>query len=239
MDTSKKITAIEPQVHHPDRYNISLDGRFAFGLDGALIVAEGLTVGRELTADDIARLRVADDERKLLDAALHFLGPRPRSRVEVRRRLLTPKRDRPIPPAEAVDRVLDRLEQMGMLDDREFADFWVENRERFSPRSARALGQELRQRGVSRETVDAVSDPDRDEERALAAARQRLRTVANADYETFRTRLGQFLLRRGFSYTVARAAVRQLWEETHGEADGDDMDMDDESDADEAGFEHN
>lgn len=222
-----KITAIEPQAHHPDRYNIALDGRFAFGLDAAVIVAEGLTVGRELTSDDIARLRVADDERKLLDAALHFLAPRPRSRVEVRRRLLTPKRNRALPSAEAVDRVLDRLEQMGLLDDREFAGFWVENRERFSPRSSRALGQELRQRGVSRETVEEVSDPDRDEERALAAARQRLRTVADADYETFRTRLGQFLLRRGFSYTVARAVVRQLWEETHG---GDTSDGVDESD---------
>lgn len=228
MDT-QKITAIEPQAHHPDRYNISLDGRFAFGLDGAVIVAEGLTVGRELTADDVTRLQAADDERKLLDAALHFLAPRPRSRVEVRRRLLTPKRNRALPSTEAVDRILDRLEQIGLLDDREFAGFWVENRERFSPRSSRALGQELRQRGVSRETVDAVSDPDRDEARALAAARQRLRTVANADYETFRTRLGQFLLRRGFSYAVARTAVRQLWEETHGEDAGD---MDDESDPD-------
>ena len=226
MDTAK-ITAIEPQAHHPDRYNISLDGRFAFGLDGAVIIAEGLTIGRELTGDDVARLRVADDERKLLDAALHFLAPRPRSRVEMRRRLLTPRRYRALPSAEAVDRVLDRLEQMGLLDDREFAGFWVENRERFSPRSSRALGQELRQRGVSRETVDAVSDPDRDEERALAAARQRLRTVANADYETFRTRLGQFLLRRGFSYTVARDAVRQLWEEIHGEDTADTEDMDD------------
>ncbi|HEX8032657.1 MAG TPA: RecX family transcriptional regulator [Ktedonobacterales bacterium] len=228
MDT-QKITAIEPQAHHPDRYNISLDGRFAFGLDGAVIVAEGLGVGRELTPDDVTRLQAADDERKLLDAALHFLAPRPRSRVEVRRRLLTPKRNRALPSTEAVDRILDRLEQMGLLDDREFAGFWVENRERFSPRSSRALGQELRQRGVSRETVDAVSDPDRDEERALAAARQRLRAVANADYETFRTRLGQFLLRRGFSYSVARSAVRQLWEETHGEDAGD---MDDENDPD-------
>lgn len=229
MDTinTMKITAIEPQAHHPDRYNISLDGRFAFGLDGAVIVAEGLTVGRELTPDDVTRLQAADGERKLLDAALHFLAPRPRSRAEVRRRLLTPKRNRTLPSTEAVDRVLDRLEQMGLLDDRDFAGFWVENRERFSPRSSRALGQELRQRGVSRETVDAVSDPDRDEERAVAAARQRLRTLANADYETFRTRLGQFLLRRGFSYTIARSAVRQLWEETHGEDAGD---MDDDSD---------
>jgi regulatory protein len=121
-----------------------------------------------------------------------------------------------------VDRILDRLQQLELLDDRQFADFWIENRERFSPRSARALGQELRQHGVARETVDEVSDPDRDEERALAAGRQRLRSVAALDYQAFRARLGGFLLRRGFSYGVVRVAVRTLWQESRGAAPEDD-----------------
>lgn len=209
------ITALEPQARHPDRYNLSLDGRFACGLDGALVVAEGLHIGQELDAAALARLQALSDERRLFDAALRFLGPRPRSRAEVRRRLVMPRRDQPSPPAEVVDRVLNRLQELDMLDDRAFADFWVENRERFSPRSARALSQELRQHGVDRDTVEAVSAPARDDERALAAGRPRLRSLANADYVTFRTRLGQFLLRRGFSYGVAQTAVRALWEEAH------------------------
>lgn len=213
-----RITSLEPQQRHADRYNVHLDGRFALALDAALVVAEGLTVGVELTEADVERLRACEDERRLLDAALHFLGPRPRSRAEVRRRLLTPKRNRPAPDPDAVERTLDRLERLEMLSDRDFAEFWVENRERFSPRSARALKQELRQRGVSRETVDEVAEPERDEERAVAAGRQRLRALAGLDYATFRTKVGQFLLRRGFSYADARTATQRLWEETRGTA---------------------
>lgn len=223
-----KVTALEPQMRRPDRWNVALDGAFAFVLDGAVVVAEGLAVGQELTPEAVECLRAAGEEQDLLAAGLRFLAPRPRSRAEVRRRLLRPRPRQQPPDARVVERVLERLETSGLLDDRAFADFWVENRERFSPRSAHALGQELRQRGVDAETVEATTEPERDFDRALAAGRQKLRSLAGADYPTFRDRLGPFLLRRGFSFEVARSAVRRLWEETCGSeaADEDEQDED-------------
>ncbi len=212
----KTITALDPSPRRPDWWHISLDGAYAFSLDGATVIAESLVPGLALSDEDIARLRVLAEESRLMDAALSFLTVRPRSRAEVRRRLLQPRRNRPAPPAEAVDRVLDRLAEKRLLDDREFAEYWVEQRERFSPRSSYALAQELRQRGVDRATADDAVDADRDSQRALEAARQRLRALGNADYETFRAKLTAFLQRRGFSYGIARETVRALWEETRG-----------------------
>lgn len=213
------VTALDPQARRPDRWNLWLDGTFAFGLEGGVVVAEGLFVGQELAPGDVERLRHAAEEQDLLAAALRFLAPRPRSRTEVRRRLLRPHPTRPTPDAAAVERVLSRLAASGALDDRDFADFWVENRERFSPRSARALSVELRQRGVDRETVEATTQPERDADRALAAGRQKLRAFGGLDFQAFRERLGAFLLRRGFGYEVARVAVRELWAEAHGDGD--------------------
>lgn len=210
------ITALEPQAHRPDRYNLFIDGAFALGVDEATVVAEGFYVGKTLAPAELDDLKTRVGEHGLFDAALRFLAARPRSRAEVRRRLLTPRPKKPMPDPEAVDRVLDRLAERSLLDDGDFAAFWVENRERFSPRSARALGQELRQRGVARETVEEVSQPERDAERALEAGRQRLRAMVGTDYQTFRTRMGQFLQRRGFSYGVSRDAVRTLWAESGG-----------------------
>jgi regulatory protein len=227
-----RITQLEQQARHPDRYNLYLDGTFVLGLSEAAVVAEDLHVGDEVSASDLERLRAGEADRGLFDAALRFLAPRPRSRAEVRRRLLTPGPHKPAPGADDVERVLDRLEELELLSDRDFAAFWVENRERFSPRSARALGQELRQRGVARDTVDEVSQPERDEERAVEAGRQRLRALGSADYATFRTRMGQFLLRRGFGYGVARDAIRALWEETRGAAAGDDSHDEDQTEDD-------
>jgi regulatory protein len=224
-----RITQLEQQARHPDRYNLYLDGTFALGLSEAAVVAEDLHVGGEVSASDLERLRAGDADRGLFDAALRFLAPRPRSRAEVRRRLLMPRPHKPAPSADDVERMLDRLEALELLSDREFAAFWVENRERFSPRSTRALSQELRQRGVARDTVDEVSQPERDEERAVEAGRQRLRALASADYATFRTRMGQFLLRRGFGYSAARDAIRTLWEETHGTTAGGDSHDEDQT----------
>jgi regulatory protein len=227
-----KITSIEPSRRQSDHWHVSLDGRYAFTLDGAAVVVEGLSVGQDLSEAEIARLRATAAERRVMDAALRFLESRPRSRAEVRRRLLAPhpRRD-PIPP-ELAERVLDRLAEMGLLDDHAFAEYWVEQRERISPRAAYALTQELRQRGVDAPTAAQAADPEHDAERALAAGRARLRSLRGADYATFRTKLGQFLLRRGFSYGVAREAIRTLWEETAGErpqADDEELeDVDDE-----------
>jgi regulatory protein len=222
-----RITALDPQAHQPDRWNLSLDGAFAFGLDGAVVVREGLGIGLELSSEDVERLRVAAQEQDLYTAALRFLAPRPRSRAEVRRRLLAPRPRREPPPAVAVERVLERLQSAGLLNDQDFAAFWVENRERFSPRSARALGMELRQRGVARETADAATAPELDDERALAAGRTRLRALGGQDFKGFRERMGAFLLRRGFGYGVAGRAVRQLWEEMGGDRAERDAEADD------------
>jgi regulatory protein len=228
-----KITALDPSPRRPDWWHISIDGAYAFSLDGATVVAEALTPGLSLTEEDVGRLRALADESRLLDAALTFLTARPRSRAEVRRRLLQPRRNRPVPAAETVDRVLDRLAEKRLLDDREFADYWVEQRERFSPRSSYALAQELRQRGVDRDTAAAAIDDERDGQRALDAARQRLRALGGLDYESFRAKLTAFLQRRGFSYSIARETVRALWEETRGMApDADEAFADDDGDAD-------
>lgn len=212
-----KITALEAQPRRAERRNVFVDGAFALALDEALVLEFGLYVGREVSQADLELWRGADLFQQTLDHALNFITFRPRSREEVRRHLLGRK-----VAQDLTDKVLAKLETLGVLSDQQFAEFWVENREQFNPRSARALGMELRQKGVDRETIDAAVAPERDEERALAAARKKLRGVEQADYQTFRKRLGDYLLRRGFSYGVASATVRQLWEETHQERPAED-----------------
>jgi regulatory protein len=224
-----RITDLQPHQQRPDEWHISLDGAYAFTLDGATVVAEGLVVGCELSPADVTRLRAVDEERRVLDAALRFLASRPRSRAEVRRRLLRRQPNRPERAPDVVERVLARLERMHLIDDREFASFWVEQRERFSPRAAYVIGQELRARGVDRDTADAAVDAAQDAERALEAGRQKARTLTRLDFPTFRARLGPFLLRRGFGYGLVRDTVNALWEELHGaRPDTDDPGMDDD-----------
>lgn len=210
-----RITAVRPDERKPDHYHIEFDNGADLLLDEAIVAAERLAPGDTLSDADVERLRAAEEERNLIDRAAMFLAVRPRSRAETRRRLLRPSPHRQPPAAAAVDRALDRLEHMGYLDDAAFAEYWTEQRERFSPRSARAIQQELRQRGIDAETAAASAHPEGDEERAITAGRKRLASLTSADFQTFTNRMGGFLQRRGFSYGVSRTAIRQLWEESH------------------------
>jgi SOS response regulatory protein OraA/RecX len=53
-----------------------------------------------------------------------------------------------------------------------------------------------------------------DQENAIRAARKHLPTLRGKDYPTFARRLGAYLQRRGFSFSLTRRIVRQLWGES-------------------------
>ncbi|MEJ2149379.1 MAG: RecX family transcriptional regulator [Chloroflexota bacterium] len=200
------ITALAAQKQNKERVNVYLDGEFAFGL--ALIEALKLHKGQQLSDDDIARLKALDEIEVAHDRALNFLSYRPRSSEEVRRNLHQKEF-----AEQAIETVIERLTGAGLLDDAAFARYWVDNRERFEPRSRRALRYELRQKGVPDPAIQAALDALDEEDAAYRAASARLRRYARADEETFRKRLGDFLARRGFGYEIVRDVLDRLWQE--------------------------
>lgn len=200
------ITRLAFQQHTADRVNVYLDGRFSFALPA--LEAVRLQVGQFLDDAAIECLQTIDAGQKAYDRAIRFLGYRPRSRAEVRCHLSAAGID-----AELVDATLVRLAEQGYLDDTEFARFWVENRQRFRPKGAQALRQELRQRGVEGAVIESALAGIDPAESAYEAARgwaRRLTALAQADPVAYRRKLSDFLLRRGFGYEITREVVTRL-----------------------------
>jgi regulatory protein len=155
----------------------------------------------------------AERDQQCLDGALRFLANRPRSEREIRRRLAEKGHD-----PDRVSRVMEKLTRLKLVDDRAFAEYWLENRALHRPKGARALRAELFAKGVGREVVDdAVVQQERDEpdDAYRAAQRQASRWPAD-DERAFRQRLAQFLQRRGFDWDAIEAASKRLWEERVG-----------------------
>jgi regulatory protein len=202
-----RITAIEPQQKNPQRVNIYLDGAFAFGL--ARITAGWMKVGLELSDEKIAALKDDDAHEMTYQKALHFLSYRPRSSYEVRKNLI----NRGTPPP-LVEETVTRLQRAGLVNDQEFAQAWVENRNTFRPRSRSALRMELRRKGLSDEVIQKVLDEHVDEE-ALAniAAQKYGPRLAGLEWLDFRQKLSGYLARRGFSYTTISPVVSKVWKE--------------------------
>ncbi len=205
-----RITAIEPQARHANRFNLYVDDEFALGLSA--ILAAKLRVGQTLAEDELAALRHAEDSEMTYEQALRFLEPRPRSSAEVRQHLAKKKI-----AAEAISRVVTRLTDAGLLDDAAFARYWVENREEFRPRAGRALRFELKQKGVSTAAIaDALGAVD-ESESAYRAGRAKAQRWRELERREFREKLSAFLMRRGFAYATVKPAVERLWQETRAE----------------------
>ena len=199
------ITALRFQKRNKDRVNVYLDGQFAFGL--AVVEAVHLRVGQVLDDDDIARLQRQDEVERAYERALNFLSYRPRSEAEVRRNLRKKNGE-----DEVIEVVIERLTRAGLLDDREFARYWVENRLQFNPRGARALRHELWEKGVPTSIIDDTLADFGEEAAARKAAEAGVRRLAHLEPRDFRRRLGSYLARRGFSYAVIVPLVEEMLE---------------------------
>ena len=203
-----KVTALKQQARNSARVNVYLDGEFALGL--AKILAVRLALGQELDEAALERLRQADAVEMAHERALHFLGPRPRSEAEIRQRLAKAK-----VPEEAVAAVLVRLRQAGLVDDKAFASYWVDNRTSFRPRSKRLLQLELRQKGLGDEELKAALANVDDVKAAYTVAKQRAGRLRELEHLEFKRKLGSFLARRGFNYDTIEPIVERVWNELH------------------------
>lgn len=203
-----QITGIEVQKKNKERANIFIDGQFAFGL--AIIEAARLRAGQHLSDADIAALLAVDEQARAHELALDFLSYRPRSQAEVARRL----REKGFAEL-TIEYVLQRLSRAGLIDDVEFARYWIANREQFKPRGGRALGYELRQKGIADDIIDDLIQDIDEAESAYRAAAPKIHRWRLLDPLEFRRKLGSFLQRRGFSYAV----IAEVWErfQTEGE----------------------
>ena len=119
---------------------------------------------RPTPAERRAERAEVEDPAQVLEAGARFLEARHRSVAEVRRKLT-----RLGYRADLVTDAIERLGELGYLDDDAFARAWVESRDRAKPRGEHALRRELGQKGVDRTLVDAVLDDRRED--AVASAR--------------------------------------------------------------------
>jgi regulatory protein len=148
-------------------------------------------------------------EARAREVCLSALERRMRSRYELQV-ILRRKRV----PEEVWDQVLDRLTEVGLVNDEEFARFFVTERQRSRPRGRRGLAAELRKRGIDSEVIDLVLDEEIEVEEPVEAARRavagKLRALSGKPAEERKRKAEAFLLRRGFNYDVIREALGDL-----------------------------
>jgi regulatory protein len=192
------------------RTRVFVDGEFWAELDSGFVAERGFYEGTALSHGELAEARVAGEKPLAMSRALHSLVFRARSAHELRERLA-----RAGYAGQTVSEVLDRLGELGYLDDEEFARNAARDkaRKRYGPR--RIYG-ELRQAGVDQEVAQEVVEEEfagRSElEEARAAVRRRYNTGERSVAQA--RRVHGFLMRRGYSAGVSAEIARSYRRET-------------------------
>ncbi|WGV52187.2 recombination regulator RecX [Rhodococcus erythropolis] len=145
-------------------------------------------------------------EAQAKDACLRLLTDRARSRSELETKLS----GRGFEP-EIITKVLDRLQEIGLIDDADFANQWVHSRHTYSGKGKRALAVELRLKGIDQDVAsEALSqiDPEDERERAAELVRRKLKNKRVDDRDKVTRRLVSMLARKGYSAGMSYEVVK-------------------------------
>ena len=230
-----RIEKLEPSQHRQGRWLVWLDDASIVRVREGDVVSLGLYAGKELSGAEGEALMAAGERSKLMERAVGLLAQRPMSRRELLDRLCAPPRqkrekypydkldDGPDPELlqaqrealrERAEGVADRLEDLGLLNDGEYARTVVRHyaAKGYGPRKLR---DELYRRGVPREFwEEAMEEREPDEGQIDKLVRQKLRD-AEPTRENLK-KVSDYLARRGYGWEEISSAldrVREEWED--------------------------
>lgn len=211
-----QITDIRPQVHShrgyggQKRFNIFLDGKYAFSLSAESLIRAGLKIDAHLSLPEIDNLIKENEFIKVYERVLKFLSFRPRSEKE-----LEDYFHRQAVGEKTKKMVWAKLKHLGFVNDKEFTRWWIEQRATFRPKGRRALEMELRQKGIPNEIITnnqlLISNSDEDS-LAKKAVEKKIALWEHSATDKFRQKLTNFLLRRGFSWETIEKVIDEIKE---------------------------
>ena len=208
--TIMKITQVEPQKKNPKRFNLFLDGEFAFGADEDLVVNRRLVVGKIISAEELDKILFEAEVGKLMEKMYRLWNIRQRSEREVRNYFRIKGKEEI--SQLVIDALVETLKKKGMVNDLEFAKAWVEARRR-KQKGIRAIKAELFQKGIGKEIIEEVvsrqSSVVSEEELARQALEKKMIIWKNLSALEFKKKAFEFLIRKGFEYDLVKEVVEK------------------------------
>lgn len=143
-----------------------------------------------------------DPYTKLLNAAFRFVSFRLRSEKEIKDFLQKKLAKYKIYAPTVIKKVMDRLTELGYIDDAKFAAWWIQQRNAYRPKGKRLVEKELRGKGIA-----FVVQTENEADLAKKAIQKKLAIWKNLAPLIRKKKMYDFLARRGFSYETIDAVV--------------------------------
>lgn len=197
-----KITSIKQQVKSTNRYSVFVEGKYGFSLSESALLDSKIVSGQELSKQELGEFKKLSSEDKLYNQTLRYVAMRPRSRWEIEFYLTRKKQASP-PLAEII---LNKLSNIGLIDDTKLAQSMVNDRRLLRPASRRKMILDLRKKRISDDLIEqAIGHESEDEQAALLAVIESKRRQTKYQDDQ---KLMQYLARQGFNYGDIKDALR-------------------------------
>lgn len=204
------ITAITPQKKS-GRFNLFLDGNFAFGIESETLLSTNLKVGKIISAEAITEIVKKEQGTKLLDLATNFLSYRPRSEKEVKdyltKKIAQKENIKFALAAQSpmIGQTIAKLKRYKYLDDREFAKWFVTSRTSSHPKGSMVIRLELKRKGIADDLITkTLSGLLNETDLAKKAVEKKVKRWANLPPMDFKKKFYVYLASRGFDYETIK-----------------------------------
>lgn len=198
-----KITSIKQQAKRTDRYSVFIEEKYSFSLSESALLDSGLASGQELNKEQIGEYKKLSADDKLYNQTLRYVAMRPRSHWEVEFYLTHKKQASPA----LAESILNKLSNIGLIDDANLAKAFVNDRRTLRPASRRKMTLELRKKRIASELIEDALGQDSGAER-LALIEVVAKKRRQSKYEDD-NKLMQYLARQGFNYDDIKAVLKQ------------------------------
>jgi len=198
------ITSIKQQKNK-NRVNVYLDDSFGFGIDLDNFALLNLRVDQEYTEDEIEKIIKKAEFQKTYDKLLRFTMVRPRSEKEITDYFRHKKIHESMH-----EEMIKKLKHLNLLNNLEFAKWWIDQRIQFKSKSKRIIVQELRMKGINQNDIDdAFGETVINEEKmARELLEKKMYKWKSLEPREARQKMSQYLAGKGFGWDVIEKLVK-------------------------------
>ena len=203
------ITKISVQKHNKDRYSIFTDSgkgeEYAFSVDEDVLIKHNLKKGMELDDFAVTEVLFQDDIRKAYNAAIQYLSYRMRSESEVREHLKKKEISDSV-----INEAVHKLYEFKFLNDEEFANAFVRTQLNTTDKGAEVIKLELKGKGIAPELISKAVDEvsfDGQLEKAIKLSEKYAVKNKKDSSRVLKQKIEQMLQRKGYSFSIIRAAM--------------------------------
>jgi regulatory protein len=204
------ITKVEQQKRQKHRFNIFINEAYSFSVHEDVMVKYRLMKGQKINSAEIQDILIEEEFQRAYHKALLHLSRKHRSKQEMTLHLESKGFE-----ADAIQQVIDRLEDQKLLDDALYAEQLTRYRVVHQKKGKRWVKQELKQNGIEPEFIESAMDhidPAVELESALQAGTKKWNLLKGSVHEK-KQKTAMFLARRGYDFDLINEVLKKLEEQ--------------------------